>query len=67
MERARITEPGIVAWTELCYCTPPLAHERATVYDRFFTDIRIVEASEHVRIKGESFVEFLRASALTVK
>ena len=62
MERARITEPGIVEWTELCFCTPPLAHERATVYDRFFTDVITVEVNEHHEFEGESFVELLRLS-----
>lgn len=33
-----------VHWTETCYCPTPLQHERATVYDRFFTEI-VAEAA----------------------
>jgi hypothetical protein len=40
MQRARIAPDGTVRWTETCYCPTPLAHERATVLDRYFTDIQ---------------------------
>jgi hypothetical protein len=29
-----------VRWTETCYCPTPLKHERETVLDRYFTDIK---------------------------
>ena len=67
MERARITAPGVVEWTELCFCSPPLQHERATVYDRYFTDLNIVKISGHRELVGHSFVDFLRTSALATK
>ena len=62
MQRARITEPGVVEWTELCFCPTPLAHERATVYDRFFFNIVTAPLTEHRQFKGDSFVELLRSS-----
>ena len=40
MRRATLKK-GLVEWNETCYCNPPLRHERATVYDRFFTDMKI--------------------------
>jgi hypothetical protein len=67
MERARITAPGVVEWTELFCCPTPLQHELATVYDRFFTDMSTVEVNEHREFEGESFVELLRSSALMAK
>ena len=39
MKRARITEPGLVAWYEKCFCATPLAHERETCYDLYFSDM----------------------------
>jgi len=39
MQRARVAPDGTVRWTETCYCPTPLQHERATVLDRYFTDI----------------------------
>ena len=38
MHRASIQESGLMMWSELCYCDPPLAHERSTVLDSYFTD-----------------------------
>lgn len=61
MEMARITAPGVVEWTELCFCPTPLQHERATVYDRFFTDLEAEQVDEHCEFEGEPFVEILRS------
>jgi hypothetical protein len=48
MRRARVAPDGTVRWTETCYCSTPLQHERATVLDRYFTDIetRVIDRSE---------------------
>src|SRR5439155_341237 len=40
MKRA-VIGGGKVSWYETCFCSPPLHHERSTVYDRFFTDMKI--------------------------
>ena len=57
MDRATIDSAGLVRWTELCYCSPPLKHERATVYDKYFSDIETEETKSHERFEGESFVK----------
>lgn len=44
MKRA-VFRNGLVEWNETCYCNPPLRHERATVYDKFFTEMKIHPAS----------------------
>ncbi len=59
MQRARITRSGLVQWSEVCYCTPPLAHERETVYDHHFTDIETDEVDDYVEFEGESLMDYL--------
>jgi hypothetical protein len=39
MARARIGADGVARWTEHCYCSTPLKHERATVLDTFFREL----------------------------
>ena len=48
MKRARAAPDGTVRWTETCYCPTPLKHERATVFDRYFTAIetRVIDKPE---------------------
>jgi hypothetical protein len=60
MNRARVEESGVVRWSELCYCSTPLAHERATVYDQHFTDLETEVAQAHVEFEGQPFMEYLR-------
>ncbi len=59
MKRAKIDESGIVCWSEVCYCPTPLKHERATVYDRFFTDIETEENEDYVEFDGDDFMNRL--------
>lgn len=48
-----------VEWTETCYCSPPLRHERATVYDQFFSDMEIGPLVSTTPLEGESFWHYL--------
>jgi hypothetical protein len=59
MRRAKITQPGIIQWSEKCFCTPPLKHERETVYDRFLSDIETVPVDEYKEFEGEPFMDFM--------
>ena len=59
MRRAKLTSPGVIEWSETCYCPTPLAHERATVYDHFLLDIEAEEVSSRPEIEGGSFWEYL--------
>ena len=63
MERARITEPDMVRWSEVCYCPTPLQHERQTVYDRYFTGFETEEVEDYVDFAGESFMDYLARAA----
>jgi len=60
MHRARITETGIAEWSEMCFCSIPLQHERQTVYDLYFTHMTIEPANGYVALEGQPFFEFLK-------
>jgi len=64
MQRAVIDDDGVVRWSEKCYCPTPLQHERATVYDRFFTETETEEIDDYVEFEGQPFLEFLGRAAL---
>jgi hypothetical protein len=57
--RATVTESGDVRWSETCYCPTPLAHERATVLDRFFENLTTEPIETYQRYEGRPFLEYL--------
>jgi len=59
MKRAKITEPNVIQWSEMCFCSPPLKHERETVYNQFLEDIQTKVIDEDVEYKGKFFMDFL--------
>ena len=63
MQRARRSESGEVRWSEQCFCPTPLQHERQTVYDHYFTDLRTELVEDHVEFDGEPFTDFLARQA----
>ncbi len=60
MKRAKITEPGTIQWSEMCFCSPPLKHERQTVYDNYFSEMKISTIEDYIEFEGDSFFEYLR-------
>lgn len=62
MKRAKITEPGILEWYEMCFCPTPLKHERATVYDLYLSDISTETVVNYGVIEGESFWSYLKST-----
>jgi len=60
MERAMFTGDGHVQWSETCYCSPPLAHERETVLDHHFDEIETEEIGAYERYEGAPLMEHLR-------
>ena len=62
MKRATLKN-GLVSWNETCYCNPPLSHERKTVYDKFFADMKIVPAQPGVIQSETSFWTHLEAES----
>lgn len=63
MKRAVVDEKGVVRWSEKCYCPTPLRHERETVYDHHFTDLRTEEVDDYVEFEGELFMDYLEEKA----
>ncbi len=59
MRRAKITESNTIQWSEMCFCSSPLKHERETVYDHFLTDMETEIIDDYVEYKGEFFMDFL--------
>lgn len=59
MKRAKIIEPNTIQWSEMCFCSPPLKHERETVYNNFLTDIETKIINDYTEFDGELFFEFL--------
>jgi hypothetical protein len=66
MKRAVVSEDGLIEWSEMCYCDPPLAHERATVLDSHFDDISVESIDAHENYRGRSFLDYLREVARQV-
>jgi hypothetical protein len=57
--RRAVMNGGKVEWHETCYCSPPLRHERATIYDQFFADMEIGPLVTPAPLEGESFWRYL--------
>lgn len=57
--RRAVRRGGRVEWWETCYCPTPLEHERATVYDRFFTGLETEEVGRPPALSGDSFWDYL--------
>lgn len=63
MKRARITEPNVIQWTETCYCSPPLKHEREMVYNDYLSDIETDPIDNYREFKGKSFMDYMEKLA----
>jgi len=59
MKRAVLTAPGIAEWYEMCFCSPPLDHERNTQYDFYFTEMITEEANNYGSVNGDSLWQFM--------
>jgi len=59
MKRAKITELNVIQWSEMCFCSTPLKHERETVYSNFLTDIETEVIDDYVEYEGVFFMDFL--------
>ena len=63
MNRAVLNGDSEIEWSELCYCNPPLAHERATDLDTHFDDIETKVAEDYQQYEGEPFMKYLKQLA----
>jgi len=46
LRNARLAPDGKAVWEELDYCSPPLAQERRSVLDRYFSEIETTPVNE---------------------
>ena len=60
LHRAVMTGRDTLRWSEMCFCDPPLSHERATVLDRYFDDISTEPIEDYEQDTGELFVKHLQ-------
>ena len=61
MKRAKITSPKTIQWSEMCFCSPPLKHERETIYNHYLTDLETQTIEDYVEFDGESFYDYLES------
>ena len=59
MNRAVMTDSGEIEWSELCYCNPPLEHERQSVLDDHFDNISTEAIETHQEYEGRPFMDYL--------
>ena len=59
MKRAKIISPNTIQWSEMCFCSTPLKHERETVYDHFLTNLETHIVDNYEEYDGELFFEYL--------
>lgn len=62
MHRASVSQEGDITWTQMCFCSKPLEHERATVYDKYFENMVTETVPSQAFIPGESFMKKLMDS-----
>ena len=60
MNRAVVTVEESVEWSEQCFCSTPLAHERATVLDTYFEGILTEPIDDYRYYEGEPFMGYLK-------
>jgi len=63
MKRARITKPNVIQWTETCYCSLPIKHERETVYNNYLSDIETELTDGYREFEGKPFMDYIKKLA----
>ena len=63
MNRAARTDSGDIIWSQVCYCSTPLFHERATVYDKYFDNLTTEVIEGYEKYEGSPFMEYLNEIA----
>ena len=61
MKRAKIAEPGIIQWFEMCFCPTPLKHERETQYDKYLSEIETELVDDYGEVEGKSFWSYMES------
>ena len=56
MQKARLTEDGVCAWVEVCFCATPLAEERP-YWEEYFELVKVQNAHDRRRCRDVSGAE----------
>lgn len=59
MKRAKLQNQSTIQWSEMCFCDPPLKHEKETVYDKYLYDIKTEPIKEYKEFEGQSFMDYM--------
>lgn len=60
MKRAKLTDDNAIQWSEMCFCDPPLKHEKETVYDKYLYDMKTEPIEGYIEFDGESFMNYMK-------
>ena len=60
LNRAVVKETGQIEFSILCYCSTPLAHERATVFDKHFDALTTENIEGYENYEGRPFMDYLK-------
>jgi hypothetical protein len=60
LHRAVMTDTGDVQWSEMCFCDPPLAHERATILDHYLDVVATEPIANYEPYEGRPFMEYVQ-------
>ena len=63
MQRAVLLDDNTIQWSEMCFCSPPLQHERSTVYDHYLHDFTTEAIGEYEDYAGDSFWDYMQRTA----
>ena len=59
LNRAVVTESGFTRFSIKCFCSSPLAHERLTIFDQHFEQLRTEPVKGYENYEGSSFMAHL--------
>ena len=60
LHRAVLNESGHIEFSIVCYCSTPLAHERATVLDKHFDALTTEVIDGYQEHEGRPFMDYLK-------
>jgi len=60
LNRAVVNESGQIEFSIVCYCSTPLAHERATVLDKHFDALTTEVIEGYEEHEGRPFMDYLQ-------
>ncbi len=60
MKRAKLKDDNTIQWSEMCFCDPPLKHEKETVYHKYLYDMNTEPLEDYAEFEGKSFMDYMQ-------